>query len=238
MSRAGASERSSDRSCPSVPDESAFDEYDEVCLRQIAATILDAWRSCYTRGGMPDDDLILLDRWCAGDTTSGNTLFKRHFASLYRFFENKTEGEVDDLVQETFEQCLKSRATFERRSSFRTYLFAIARHVLFHHWRKRSNQREAIDFDDISMASLTTSVGSRMAKTEDQARLMAALRELPVEQQILLEMYYWENFDRDQLSEIFEVETATIGSRLTRARQALRESLDLPVDASLDALKK
>ena len=85
-----------------------------------------------------DDDLLVLDQWCAGDATAGNTLFRRHFPALYRFFEHKTEGDIDDLVQETFLQCLKSRDRFKRQSTFRTYLFAIARHVLLYHWRKRA----------------------------------------------------------------------------------------------------
>ncbi len=183
-----------------------------------------------------DDDLLVLDRWCAGDKAAGNTLFTRHFPALYRFFEHKTDGDIDDLVQETFLQCLKSRDTFKRQSTFRTYLFAIARHVLFYYWRKRaqSNINAAIDFEDVSIASLSTSLATRLAKNEDRARLLAALRALPVEQQLLLEMFYWEGFDRDQLAEVFEVETATIGSRLTRARQTLQKSLDTMTHLALD----
>ena len=169
--------------------------------------------------------MLVLDQWCAGDTAAGNALFRRHFPALYRFFEHKTDGDIDDLVQETFLQCLKSRDTFKRQSTFRTYLFAIARHVLFYHWRKRAPGAAAIDFEDISIASLSTSLATRFAKNEDRARLLAALRALPVEQQLLLEMFYWEGFDREQLAEVFGVENATIGSRLTRARQTLQQNL-------------
>ena len=174
-----------------------------------------------------DDDLRLLDQWCAGESLAGNTLFRRHFPSVYRFFEHKTEGDIDDLVQETFLQCVKGRDTFKRQSSFRTYLFAIARHVLFYHWRKRAHAAQNVDFEDISIASLSTSIATRISKNEDRARLLAALRTLPLEQQILLEMYYWEGFDRDQLAEVFDVETPTIGSRLTRARQSLHQNLSM-----------
>lgn len=184
-----------------------------------------------------DDDLRLLDQWCAGESVAGNTLFRRHFPSIYRFFEHKTDGDIDDLVQETFFQCVKGRDTFKRQSSFRTYLFAIARHVLLYHWRKRVHAQNNVDFEDVSIASLSTSIATRIAKNEDRARLLAALRTLPLEQQLLLEMFYWEGFDRDQLAEVFDVETATIGSRLTRARQALQQNLAtvaLPADGSFD----
>jgi RNA polymerase sigma factor (sigma-70 family) len=174
---------------------------------------------------MLEADLTLLDRWCDGDATAGNQLFKRHFETLYRFFEHKTDGEVDDLVQETLLQCVKGRATFRRQSTFRTYLFAIARHVLFQHWRARASTQPTIDFEEISIESLSTSAGSRLAQHTDRARLVAVLRTLPLEQQLLLEMYYWEDLDREQLAEVFDVETATIGSRLFRARQALQTGM-------------
>ncbi|HEX3478799.1 MAG TPA: sigma-70 family RNA polymerase sigma factor [Kofleriaceae bacterium] len=177
---------------------------------------------------MVDSDLSLLDRWRAGDSVAGNLLFKRHFVSLYRFFEYKTEGEVDDLVQETLLQCVKAGSTFRRQSTFRTYLFSIARHVLFQHWRARARVQPTLDFEAISMAALSTSIGSRLARSADRARLLAALQTLPLDQQLLLELYYWEELDRDQLAEVFEVETATIGSRLFRARRALQNSLERP----------
>ena len=190
---------------------------------------------------MGDDDLTLLDRWCAGDAAAGNALFKRHFDAVYRFFQRKVDGELDELVQETFLACLRSRDKFRRQSSFRTYLLAIARHTLFGDWRRRSRQAATLDFDEISVASLSTSAGSRMARREDQARLLGALRALPLDQQLLLELHYWEELESDQLAEVFDVEPATTRTRLFRARQTLRALLaeaatpDDLSDANLDA---
>ncbi len=174
---------------------------------------------------MSDDELEVLDRWCAGDSAAGNTLFKRHFASLYRFFEHKVDGDLDELVQDTFLACVRTRDTFRRQSTFRTYLFSIARHILYGYWRKRARQGVTLDFDEISVASLSTSAGSRIARREDQARLLSALRALPLDQQLLLELHYWEEMERDQLAEVFDIEAATTRSRLFRARQALRALL-------------
>lgn len=179
--------------------------------------------------------MVLLDHWSAGDATAGNLLFKRHFTSLYRLFEHKTAGEVDDLVQETFLQCLKSRASFRHKSSFRTYLFGIARNVLLGHWRRQATARPTLDFDEVSIASLSTSVGSRIARHQERANLLTVLRTLPLEQQLLLEMYYWQELDREQLAEVFGVETATIGSRLFRARQALQDGLEASGRARLSS---
>jgi RNA polymerase sigma-70 factor (ECF subfamily) len=177
---------------------------------------------------MGDPDLALLEQWCNGDKSAGTQLFQRHFSTLYKFFEHKVIGEVDDLVQETFLECVKARDTFRRQSTFRTYLFAIARNILLQHLRRKAGARPTLDFEEISIESLSTSMGSRLARQSERARMLAVLRTLPLEQQLLLEMYYWQEFDRDQLAEVFEVETATIGSRLHRARQAMKDRLESP----------
>jgi RNA polymerase sigma factor (sigma-70 family) len=184
-------------------------------------------------------DLELLDRWCDGDKDAGGQLFRRHYPAVYRFFETKVEKDVDEPVQETFLACVRKRDQFRRESSFRTFLFAIARLVLHEHWRRKRSQEPAIDFNEISVASLTTSIGSRIAQREERARLLAALRELPLDQQLLLELHYWEQLEGAELATIFNVEPATIRSRLFRAREALRgrvrSSAQHPEDAANDA---
>ena len=42
-----------------------------------------------------------------------------------------------------------------------------------------------------------------MVRNEDHRRLCAALRRLPVEQQTLLELHYWDDLDAAQLAEVF-----------------------------------
>lgn len=169
----------------------------------------------------------LLVRWRGGDSAAGNALFHRHFEALYRFFERKTEGEIDDLVQETFLACLHSVEAFQGKSSFRTYLFAIARHTLFGYWRRRARTGAVLDFEEISVASLSTTAATRVAREEERAALLDALQALPLDQQLLLEMFYWQELARDQIAEIYGVPEATIGTRLFRARKALQDHLDV-----------
>ena len=68
---------------------------------------------------------------------AGNQLFQRYLRSIYRFFRNKLQGDVDELVQATFLACVRGRDQFNQRGSFRGYLFAIARHELYGHLRRR-----------------------------------------------------------------------------------------------------
>ena len=52
-----------------------------------------------------------------------------------------------------------------------------------------------------------------------------ALRTLPVEQQTLLELHYWDGLDAAALAEVFESNAAAIRNRLHRAREKLREAM-------------
>lgn len=173
-----------------------------------------------------DADLQLLDRWRAGDAASGEALFARHFDPLCGFFGTKCPGDADELVQRTFLACLRAKDQFRKESSFRTYLFTVARHELYHHLRQRRRDSERLDFAITSVAELVTTPATRLARDAERRRMVEALRSLPVDQQTLLELHYWQELDSEALAEVFETSPGTIRVRLHRARRALRERLD------------
>jgi RNA polymerase sigma factor (sigma-70 family) len=171
-----------------------------------------------------DPDLVLLDKWRGGDRSAGQDLFSRHFTDIYRFFEHKVAGDADDLAQRTFLACVASRDDFRSQSTFRTYLFAIARNELYGHLRRLPRHAE-IDFEVTSIRALITSPSERVARAEQVQQLREALRELPAEQQLLLELHYWHDLDAAALGEVFGAAPGTVRVRLLRARQALREKM-------------
>jgi RNA polymerase sigma factor (sigma-70 family) len=188
-----------------------------------------------------DDDLALLDRWREGDNAAGQALFQRHFGSVIGFFETKCPNEAEELTQSTFLACVRAKDQFRKSSSFRTYLFAIARNELHHLLRTRARKLDRLDFELSSIADLTSSLGTKLVRGEEHRAVVEALQQLPVDQQTLLELHYWEDQDISSLAEVFDAPQATIRTRLHRARNALRARLAetapqsaLETDASLD----
>jgi RNA polymerase sigma-70 factor (ECF subfamily) len=168
-------------------------------------------------------DLSLLAAWQGGDARAGETLFVRHFRAVYRFFETKYPTEADELVQATFLACVGAKARFHEDSSFRAYLFTVARHELYRVIRERHRAMDNINFEISSIAELAATPGTRMDDRRDRVRLLAALQSLPVDVQMLLELHYWQGVSIGELAAIFESKEVTIRSRLHRARAALRE---------------
>jgi RNA polymerase sigma factor (sigma-70 family) len=182
-----------------------------------------------------DTDLELLDRWCNGDSAAGNQLALRHFDSLYRFFDNKVGSGVDDLILATLLACVRSRDQFRRQSSFRTYLFTIARHELYRYLRERQRHRQDIDVDEVSIQQLGTSPSGKLARSQEHKLLLLALRSLPVAQQVMLELHYWEDMSAAELAKVFGITEAAMHMRLSRARKALREYMEAMAESPLSA---
>ena len=55
--------------------------------------------------------------------------------------------------------------------------------------------------------------------------LLQALRQIPLESQLLVELYFWEELTAREVAEILAVPEGTVRTRLRRARQLLEQAL-------------
>jgi RNA polymerase sigma-70 factor (ECF subfamily) len=172
-----------------------------------------------------EEDTELLERWRRADGRAGSALVKRHFPALHRFFANKARGYEDDLIQQTFVACVEDRDAFRGDASFRAYLFGLARHQLMDHYR-RIYRRQHLDFTSTSLCDLGTSPTGSLARQEERELLDLALRELPVDQQIALELTYWEELAAPEVASVLGIPENTVYSRLRRGKAHLREALE------------
>lgn len=170
-------------------------------------------------------DLELFTRWRDGDNAAGSALIKRHFASLHRFFATKAHGHEEDLIQITFVACVEARDAFRGEASFRTYLFKLARLQLFTHYRK-VYRRPEIDFTTTSIRDLGTSPSGALLRREERELLERALQHVPLDQQIALELTYWEDLAAPEVASVLGIPENTVYSRLRRAKGHLRDALE------------
>ncbi len=168
----------------------------------------------------------LLEAWRQGDRESGSVLFERHFDSICRFFANKVDRDVDDLVQQTFTACVEGKERFRGQSSFRTYLFGVAHNVLRSSLRKRRRDGERFELGVSSVHDLGLSPTVLVAKQKEQTLTLQSLRRIPVEHQIVLELYYWEEMTAKELGEVLQIPEGTVRGRIRRAKQLLEEQLN------------
>ena len=174
---------------------------------------------------MADSDETLLRRWKDGDTRSGERLFGRYYDAVARFFGNKVTRGRADLVQATFSQCLEKVDGLENAKSFRSFLFGIARYELLHHYRRKSRRETSFDPETISVHDVDPTPSVVLAKHQEQRLLLEALRHIPIELQIVLELTYWEHLTSAEMADLLAIPEGTVKSRVRRARQRLDAQL-------------
>lgn len=179
--------------------------------------------------GVADDpqpsDRELIDAWAGGDTRAGDAFVERHFDGLYRFFANHLRTEIADLVQRTFVACIAKRDRFPEGISVRGFLYGIAHKELLMAMRKHAREQHAVQAA-AELDARPTSPISVVAMREEARLLAAAVPRLPLDLQILIELFYWEELPIAELALALEVPEGTVKSRLHRARQLLRHELE------------
>lgn len=167
---------------------------------------------------MTATDQELLVAWRDGDQTAGEALFERYYPAMVRFFANKIAGDPADLIQETFMGCVSGQDRIREVANFRSFLFGIAYNQLKKHYARGRADAERIDYTSQSAADLGPGPGTMMAKGAEQRLLLDALRRIPVEHQVVLELFYWESMTSAAIAEVLGEPHGTVRTRIRRAR--------------------
>jgi len=173
-------------------------------------------------------DAELLEAWRGGDKRAGEALVARHWASIARFFRSKIGDDGADLISQTFLACVEGRDRIE--GEVKPYLFAVARRRLADHFRSRARS-PAVDFSLSSVIDLGTGPTTHVSRRQRSELLRDALARIPLDDQIALELAYFENLSMKEIADVLELQENTVRSRLSRAREKLREVLAMMASA-------
>lgn len=166
-------------------------------------------------------DLELLDAWRSNDARAGQELVTRHWSAISRFFRAKVGEEGADLISQTFLACVEGKDTIE---NVRAYLFAVARRRLADHFRTRL-RGPTFDPAMSSLADLAPGPATELDRHQRAELLKVALTRIPLDDQIALELSYFEGLSTRELAAVLDIPENTVRSRLSRARDKLRAAL-------------
>jgi RNA polymerase sigma factor (sigma-70 family) len=171
------------------------------------------------------EDQALWNQWKqAGSGRAGGILCDRYFTAVLAFFSHKVRSDRDaeDLTQQTFVELVRSKATPEL---VRAYIFGVARYVLIHHIGKKKRAPVDPSIDAMAEADPGPGLTTCVAASKDRSRLVTALRRLPIDDQILLALYYWEEMSGSELGEVLGVPEPTVRGRIAAAKRRLKDVL-------------
>lgn len=169
----------------------------------------------------------------AHDTTAGfEELAMPLFDSLYNFAHWLTQNraEAEDLVQETYAKALTGFGSFQPGTNFRAWIFRILRNTFLTSRTGLAATRTvplAAEGDEEQTVVVSRETPeSVLLEQADQARVQAALEQVPVIFREVLLLCDVEEMSYQEIADTLAVPIGTVMSRLYRARKALRAVLE------------
>ena len=165
-----------------------------------------------------------------------NDLMERHVEKLFHYLVRSLQNEEDaaDLAQETFVKVYQSRARFDARQRFSTWLYAIASNLVRDRFRWRSRHPQvSLDADsDTTGNDFHEAVPenrpspSESLQAEERAdTVRRAVAALPEELRLPLILAEYEERSQAEIGQILGCTAKAVETRIYRARRQLRDVL-------------
>ncbi len=178
----------------------------------------------------PNSEHIINDylvvRYQEGDKESLRKLIRKFNSSLERqiYAQTRDKASLDDLVQESWYSIISGLSTLKISISFDIWALSIARRKAIDWIRKQQLVRRKTQEIYLNDHVQQDSDGDEYDIIQERkAKLKIAIEGLPQTQKIVLSMFYLENYSVNEISEVLEISSGTVKSRLFNARESLKE---------------
>ena len=177
------------------------------------------------------DELALVTEAQKGNVESFNTLVLHYQVSVFNLAYRLT-GESEsaaDAAQEAFISAYGHLSQF-RGGSFKSWLMRIVTNTCYDELRRRK-RRPSISLDDPDngaadrLVSPTESPEALIQRDALNRAIQDCLDTLPDEQRLVTVLCDVQGYDYQEISQIASVSLGTVKSRISRARQRLRDCL-------------
>jgi RNA polymerase sigma factor (sigma-70 family) len=185
---------------------------------------------------LPDDE-TLVRRTQSGDTSAFDLLWQKYSPRIYSLIYNMTSNHEDanDLLLEVFAKAYRSISGFRGKSSFYTWIHAIAVNMTINFVKKRG-RRFQMSLDDIDsniqndkefieMTATNTPI-REVDLSELQQRLNEAMMKLSVEHRAVVTMFDIQGMPHAEIAKVLGIPEATVRSRLFYAHRQLQNYLE------------
>jgi RNA polymerase sigma-70 factor, ECF subfamily len=151
--------------------------------------------------------------------------YELYYGDIYRFilFMIGDRQSCEDLVHDTFVRAHTAISSFEHRSSPKTWLFSIAKHLVLDEIRKRQRRRIFTAFTGMKEVPSSFDIEQYVANREDVRRILNAIQKLKTEYRLVITLKKIEECSTKEISEILGWSDVKVRKTLSRALAALRK---------------
>jgi RNA polymerase sigma-70 factor (ECF subfamily) len=185
---------------------------------------------------LDSSEAALIERCATGDEAACAELVSAHQRMVYNLALHLLgdRDEALDLSQEVFLRVFRTLGRFRGQSALRTWIYRIVVNQARNRqrwWRRRhrsdqvSLDAHVAQFGDLESRNDLSTPDRMFVQQETASRIWKALDHLPFDQRTALVLREIDGLRYDEIAFSLGIAIGTVKSRLTRARQALREQL-------------
>ncbi len=182
-------------------------------------------------------DEQLVEKFKAGDRDSFRILVERYKSRVYNIIYGimRSRDEAEDLSQEVFLNVYRFLHRFKEKSKFYTWLYRIAVNICLSAQKKKNKSSSILSLTELSEANNTSrkmeladesfSSQKMLEDMELARRIKSAINSLSEVLKTTFVLREFEDLSYQELAKVFQCSKGTIKSRLSRAREELRQKL-------------
>jgi len=153
-----------------------------------------------------------------GDFEAYGILIKRYENFVYTLARGLAGSDepAKDIAQETFLRAYKALRRFEKKSSFKTWLYRIAYNTALNHIKKNKVFSEPVDFDALPACDNHETIPLRIT-------IRKLIDRLKPEHEAIIIMHYFEDLKYEEMADVLSCPIGTVKIRLYRAKLELKD---------------
>ena len=172
-----------------------------------------------------EDETLLISRILDGQTALFRQLANRYAGQVLRMVARliPSPEEAEEATQDTLMEAFQSLGRYDaRQASFQTWLMRIAYHTALKHYRQKHRSLHMVGVERQRLDTFPDEETDALLDDTDRVELMEkAIETLKPDDQMLLNLYYFDNRPMREIAIITEHEESYLHSRLQWIRKRL-----------------
>lgn len=138
----------------------------------------------------------------------------------------QNEEAAKDCFQNTFIKLYKSSISFHDSEHLKAWLLKVARNECNDYHKSFWNRNVSIGFEKERMEEMQNDPVDELQLDHDIEILVDALRKIPLKYREVLVLYYYQEYNTKEISDILQLSVNTVKSRLRRGREKLAKIME------------
>lgn len=166
----------------------------------------------------------LLSQLREGDVKAFEYIYRSYSPRLYGSILKivKSVAVTEELLQDTFQRIWEHRKTIDINRSFKSYLFTIARNLVYDYFNHASRQKLLENYLQVKDAMPAYDFLNPFEEKESEKLLERAIHQLPPQRKLVYTLCKIEGKSYEDVSKVLGISVSTISDHIVKATKSIK----------------